>query len=413
MQLDLLNFFAKKFNNILVIKRKYKRMKNTDTTDKRFGDFVPTVGGQVAFVPANLPPEIEWTEDLANALSGADRSIGQLHGVELNLSNPDILITPFIRREAEMSSRIEGTEANIEQLYLFEIQESTVASKVPDVKEVSNYVQALEHGLKRYEKLPVCLRMIRELHEILLRDVRGEQRAPGQFRKIQNWIGPPGTPIELASYVPPPPEQMLAALDSFEKFINAPLGELPLLVWLAMIHYQFEAIHPFLDGNGRIGRLLIILLLCIKGVLDKPLLYLSAYFERHREEYYERLLQVSLKGRWIEWIIFFLRGVTEQSIDAFKKARQLMDLQQEYHKMIHIGKGSALKSRLIDLLIERPVITPVFVSNHFNITYPTAQNNIAKLVKCGILKEVPLRKRNRIYIAEKVLEILNVPSFKS
>lgn len=363
----------------------------------------------MAFVPDNLPPQLQWTSELVTALSDADLAIGQLHGVGLNLPNPNLLITPFVRREAEMSSRIEGTQAQVTDIYLFEMEDRTVESKVPDVREVSNYVRALDYGLKRSLELPVCLRMIRELHEILLKDVRGEQRAAGEFRTVQNWVGPKGCPIEQASYVPPPPEKMLATLGALERFINSPLGEMPVLVWLAMVHYQFEAIHPFLDGNGRIGRLLITLLLCIKGLLDKPLLYLSAYFERHREEYYERLLQVSLKGQWPEWILFFLRGVTEQSIDAFERSRQLMDLQQEYHKIVHVTKRSALQIRLVDLLIERPVVTTVFVSKYFNITYPAAKNNIARLIRIGILREVSGAKRRRIFIAEKVLEIINKP----
>ena len=384
-------------------------MKSSDITDSSFGHLVPTTGGQMAFVPDNLPPQLQWTSELVTALSDADRAIGQLHGVGLNLPNPNLLITPFVRREAEMSSRIEGTQAQVTDIYLFEMEDRTVESKVPDVREVSNYVRALDYGLKRSLELPVCLRMIRELHEILLKDVRGEQRAAGEFRTVQNWVGPKGCPIEQASYVPPPPEKMLATLDAFERFINSPLGEMPVLVWLAIAHYQFEAIHPFLDGNGRIGRLLITLLLCIKGLLDKPLLYLSAYFERHREEYYERLLQVSLKGQWPEWILFFLRGVTEQSIDAFERSRQLMDLQQEYHKIVHVTKRSALQIRLVDLLIERPVVTTVFVSKYFNITYPAAKNNIARLIGVGILREVSGAKRRRIFIAEKVLEIINKP----
>ena len=384
-------------------------MKSSDITDSSFGHLVPTTGGQIAFVPDKLPPQIQWTSELVTALSDADRAIGQLHGIGLNLPNPNLLITPFIRREAEMSSRIEGTQAQLTDIYLFEMEDRTVESKVPDVREVSNYVRALDYGLKRSLELPICLRMIRELHEILLKDVRGEQRAAGEFRKVQNWIGPKGCPIEQASYIPPPPEKMLTALDAFENFINSPLGNLPVLVWVAMVHYQFEAIHPFLDGNGRIGRLLITLLICVKGLLDKPLLYLSAYFERHREEYYERLLQASLKGQWPEWILFFLRGVTEQSIDAFERSRQLMDLQQECHKIVHVTKRSALQIRLVDLLIERPVITTVFVSKYFNVTYKTAKNNITRLVKAGILREVPGAKRHRIFIAEKVLEIINKP----
>lgn len=384
-------------------------MKSSDITKGSFGSLVPTISGQMGFVPHDLPSEVDWTSELIATLSDANLAVGQLHGAGLNLPNSDLLITPFVRREAEMSSRIEGTQANIEQLYLFEVQERSVESKVPDVREVANYARALEYGLKRTAELPVCLRVLRELHEILLQDVRGEQRAPGQFRTVQNWIGPAGCPIESATYVPPPPMQMATALDSFEKFLNAPLDRLPVLVWLAMIHYQFEAIHPFLDGNGRIGRLLISLLLCTKGVLGKPLLYLSAYFERRRQAYYERLLQVSLKGQWTEWFMFFLRGIIEQSKDAFEKARKLTDLQQQYHELVHMTKKSSMQIRLVDLLIERPVVTTVFVAQRLNVTYPTAKDNIAKLVKAGILRETTNTKRNRIYIAEKVLEIINRP----
>ncbi len=384
-------------------------MKRSDLTNSAFGHLVSTTGGQMAFMPNNLPPQVEWNSELISTLSDADQAIGQLHGAGLNLPNPDLLITPFVRREAEMSSRIEGTQANIEQLYLFEIEQRTAESKMPDVREVANYAHALEYGLKRTLELPVCLRLLRELHEVLLKDVRGEQKAPGKFRTVQNWIGSGGCTIQQAAYVPPPPEQMEAALDAFEKFINAPLDRLPVLIWLAMVHYQFEAIHPFLDGNGRIGRLLITMLLCTKGLLDKPLLYLSAYFERHRQEYYERLLQVSLRGQWAEWFLFFLRGIVEQSKDSFEKARQLMELQQQYHEAIHLAKKSPVQMRLVDLLIERPVITTVFVTRRLNVTYPAAKNNIAKLIKAGILKETSGAKRNRIYIAEKVLEIINRP----
>lgn len=388
-------------------------MKRSDITENSFGRLVPTIGGQAAFVPDNLPPRLEWTSNMVSVLSDANFAIGKLNGVGLNLPNPDLLIIPFIRKEAELSSRIEGTQASIEQLYLFEIEERAVESKALDVKEVANYARALEYGLKRCLELPVCLRMIRELHEILLSDVRGAQRTPGQFRKVQNWIGTPERSIEQAAYVPPPPEQMETTLDAFEKFINSPLDKLPVLVWLAMVHYQFEAIHPFLDGNGRIGRLLIALLLCTKQVLDKPLLYLSAYFERNRQDYYERLLRVSTHGQWPEWILFFLQGIIEQSKDAFERARQLMDLQQQYHRIVHTIKKSALQIMLIDLLIERPVINTVFVSRRLNVTYSTAKNNIAKLVQAGILREITGAKRNKVYIAEKVLEVINKPSLQN
>lgn len=382
-------------------------MKSSEIRKSSFGRLVPTIGGQKAFVPDNLPPRLKWTSGLAGVLSEADRAIGQLHGGGLNLPNPNLLIRPFVRREAEMSSRIEGTQATMQELYLFELDERPVEARVPDVREVANYVGALEYGLERIQELPVCLRVIRELHGILLRDVRGEDRLPGEFRTDQNWIGSRGCSIEEASYVPPPVAQMHEGLDAFEKFVNEELRDWPVLVWLAMVHYQFEALHPFRDGNGRIGRLLITLLLCSTGVLDKPLLYLSAYFERRRQEYYERLLEVSTHGRWVEWLVFFLRGVAEQARDAFARTRVLLELQQGYQNTVRAAKGSATQIRLVDLLIEHPVVTIGFVSSRFNVTYAAARQNVRRLVQAGVLKELTGRKRNRFYMAEGVLDVIS------
>lgn len=385
-------------------------MWTANSSDNRFGHFVPTIENQFAFVPNSLPPSLNWTSELVAALSDANLTIGRLHGIGLNQPNPNLLIAPFIRREAELSSRIEGTVATMQQLYLFEVESGVerIESEVPDVREVANYVRAFEHGLKRPNELPVCLRMVRELHEILLRDVRGEHRMPGQFRPSQNWLGPLGCPIQQASYIPPPPEQMMACLDAFERFLNEPLDNIPVLTWLAMVHYQFEAIHPFLDGNGRIGRLLIILLMRAKGVLDKPLLYLSAYFERNRLEYYEHLLRVSTHGEWEQCVLFFLRGIIEQSTDAFERSRELLQLQQKYRSMIK-SKRPALQLKLVDLLVERPVLTIPYVGRQFGVTYLTARNNIFNLVKVGILKEVTGAKRNKIFVANEVLNVINKP----
>lgn len=366
----------------------------------------------MAFVPDNLPPRLDWTPELIAALSDANLAIGQMHGIGLNLPNPNLLITPFIRREAELSSRIEGTQAEMRDIYLFEMHEPATEPDITDVREVANYVGALEHGLRRLNELPVCVRMIRELHQILLERVRGESDRPGDFRNTQNWIGFKGCPIEQAGYIPPPPEQMTRCLDAFEKFVNTLLGNIPLLAWLAMIHYQFEAIHPFRDGNGRIGRLLIILLMCAKKVLDKPLLYLSAYFERNRQEYYDHLLRVSTHGEWGKWVLFFLRGIIEQSIDAFDRSRELLHLQHKYHSMIK-SKRSALQIKMADLLIERPVLTIPYASRHFNVTYVTARNNVLKLAKLGIVKEVTGGKRYRLYIADEVLNIIDKPFSKT
>ncbi len=383
-------------------------MKSSEINKRSFGALTPTIEGEMAFVPSNLPPNVEWTTELVRALSEADRAIGQLHGIGLNLPNPNLLIAPFMRREAEMSSKIEGTQAEVRDIYLFEMQESEVRPEAPDVKEVSNYVKALDYGLKRSVELPVCLRMIQELHGILLENVRGERDRPGEFRQSQNWIGSPGCSIAEARYVPPPVAEMRACLNALEGFINSGGNSVPVLAWLAMVHFQFEAIHPFRDGNGRIGRLLMILLLCSKRILDKPLLYLSAYFERHRREYYDKLLRVSTRGEWTPWMLFFLRGIVEQSQDAFERSRQLMELQQLYQQRIGT-KRSAVQIRLVDLLIERPVITTVLVSKQFDVTYQTAKNNIKRLVRIGILKQQGSAKRNKVYVAEEVLEIISRP----
>ena len=258
-------------------------------------------GGYWAFVPNPLPPKLEWDNALVSLISKADIAVGTLSGLGETLPNPHLLIYPFIRREAVLSSRIEGTRSSLSDLLLFE---ATKIEKQRDVKEVQNYVHAMEYGLKRLNELPLSLRFIRELHSILMEGVRGEQATPGEFRQSQNWIGPPGCTLDEAIFIPPPVPQMQECLNQLEDFLHTE-KDLPLLVRLALVHYQFEAVHPFLDGNGRIGRLLITLFLCQRKVLTKPLLYLSAFFERHRQDYYDLLLKVSREAGWREWIEFF------------------------------------------------------------------------------------------------------------
>ena len=272
-------------------------------------DFGPDAAGRVvrapegywAFVPAPLPPALEPSWDLFSRLSDADRALSELAGRAANLPNPHLLIAPFLRREAVLSSRIEGTQASLSDLFFFEAGSPSARSatrRVPDdVQEVANYVRALEYGLKRTATLPISLRLIREIHGRLMKGVRGNHLMPGEFRRTPNWIGPAGCTLMDATYVPPPVPAMHAALDRFEKYLHQK-PTLPPLVRLALVHYQFEAIHPFVDGNGRVGRLLIPLLLCHERLLPQPLLYLSAYFERHRTEYYRHLLTVSQTGSW-------------------------------------------------------------------------------------------------------------------
>jgi Fic family protein len=368
------------------------------------GKLVRTAQGYWAFVPNSLPPKLEVTWDFVNQISEADRRLSELAGAARTLPNPHLLIEPFTRREAVLSSRIEGTVASLSDLMSFEAL-GVVHPDRPDVAEVANYVTALEHGLRRLTKLPVSTRLIRELHERLMRGTRGEHMTPGELRRSQNWIGPPGCLLKDAAFVPPPEAEMKEALSDLEKYIHAE-SKLPPLVRMALIHYQFEAIHPFLDGNGRIGRLLITLLLCAEGLLPQPLLYLSAFFERHRSQYYRLLLEVSQQGKWKEWITFFLRGIAEQSVDALNRANQLQQLSLEYRQMLQGKRSSATLLQMADLLFKNPVFSASSIGKALNVTYVSAQKNIDKLVGAGILREMTGRQRGRIYVAQGVMEIL-------
>ena len=326
------------------------------------------------------------------------------------LPNPHLLIRPFMSREAVLSSRIEGTQASLSDLFFYEAS-STPPTPESDVLEVRNYVRALEHGLKRLEKLPVSLRLLCEVHRELMQDVRGEHLTPGEFRRSQNWIGPANCTLNDAKFVPPPPEDLIESLGQLEKFWHAP-SPLPLVVRLALIHYQFEAIHPFLDGNGRIGRLLTTLLLCAEQVLTQPLLYLSAYFERNRSEYYRLLLAVSQDGQWADWLSFFLRGIAEQSQDAIRRSGMLLQLWQDYRRRLQSVRSSALLLKLVDELFNRPYLTFGNAKEVLAVTYRSAQLNVTKLVDAGILEELPGRKYGRIFVAREILKTLEEPDAK-
>ncbi|NUQ37778.1 MAG: Fic family protein [Caldilineales bacterium] len=362
------------------------------------------LGSCWAYVPDPLPPRIDWGSTLLTVLSAADRALGRLAGIGLNLPNPHLLIGPFMRREAVLSSRIEGTQASLSDLVLFEAVPEA-EPRVADVREVYNYVRALEYGLSRLSTLPMSLRLVREMHRLLMQDVRGNSANPGEFRTVQNWIGPPGGSISHATYVPPPPNELVPALNAFESYLHTK-SELPPLVRLAMVHYQFEAIHPFLDGNGRIGRLLISLLLIDWGLLPLPLLYLSAYFERRRQQYYELLLAVSERGAWREWLLFFLRGVTEQAQDASIKAKGLQDLHEDWRKRLAVLGRSNLPLRLTDHLFARPVITIPQAQQVLKVTYLSAQRAIERLVEAGVLTQLGESSYGRTYVAGEILSII-------
>lgn len=379
-------------------------MNPADFTAEKNGQLIRTQLDYWAFLPNPLPPQLALSWDLVNQLSEADRALSELAGTARTLPNPHLLIGPFIRREAVLSSRIEGTQASLSDLLFFEASGS-VDPKAPDAREVANYVKAMEYGLARLKKFPLSLRFIREVHEHLMDGVRGEQLTPGEFRCSQNWIGPDGCTLIEATYVPPPVDELDKALGQFETYLHAP-STLPLLIRLAAIHYQFEAIHPFLGGNGRIGRLLITLLLCKEGALSETLLYLSAYFERYRNEYYRLLLAVSQAGKWIDWISFFLRGVAEQSRDALARSGRLLQLWQGYRAEFQSARSSALQLRLVDQLFAYPAITANQAARLLKVTHRSAQLNIDKLIRKGILKEATGKQRNRVFVATQIVKII-------
>ena len=358
--------------------------------------------GYWTFVPHALPPEIIWSVGLVTALSEADRALGELAGLAAMLPNPNLLIQPLIRREAVLSSRIEGTRASLGDLYAFEAVQLTLFEFPEDVKEVQNYVQALQYGLARLATLPVCLRLMRELHARLLQGVRGEQWTPGEFRRSQNWIGAPGSTIQTAIYVPPPVDDMNPALHSLEQYIHQP-HDLPPLIRLALIHYQFEAIHPFLDGNGRVGRLLNSLLLHDWRLLPQPVLYLSAYFEANRQAYYDHLLAISQRGAWDNWFVYFLRGVQTQAEESTRRIQRLQSLRDGYRSQFQQTRSAARLLQAIDWLFTQPIFTIPQLSEMLAVNYPTAQRYVVQLEQTGIVREMTGHARNRVYRADEIL----------
>lgn len=370
------------------------------------GRIVRSPNGLGAFVPDPLPPAISWTPSLVRALSDADRAVGGLAGEGRRLPNPHLLIRPFVRREAVLSSRIEGTQATLGEVLAAEAG-SVVERSPDDLREVANYVVAVEHGIERLKTLPLSLRLIRELHERLMAGVRGDQAAPGEFRKTQNWIGPPGSAPENASYIPPPPMEMMECLGTLESFLHD--RSLPPLAQIALAHYQFEAIHPFLDGNGRVGRLLITLFLVDRQILPAPLLYLSAFFEATRRDYYDRLRAVSQRGEWEPWLEYFFNGVARQAEDALGRAQAINELLARWRESV-AGTPSKAPASIVELLAENPYWTVKRVAERLAVAYTTAQRAVDRLVAEAILTEVSGGKRDRVFCATPILDILEAPA---
>jgi Fic family protein len=369
------------------------------------GRTIKTQQGYSAFVPDPLPPKIEFGERLVRALSDADRAIGRLAGEGGRLPNPHLLIRSFVRREAVLSSRIEGTQATLGELLAAEAG-AAVDRSPDDLREVANYVVALEYGVARLRKLPLSLRLVRELHQRLMRGVRGDRAYPGEFRRTQNWIGAPGSTLANATYVPPPLEEMKAALGAWESFLHD--RSLPPLVQIALIHSQFEAIHPFVDGNGRVGRLLITLFLVERGILPTPLLYLSAFFEATRRDYYDRLLGVTQRGDWAGWIEYFLNGVARQGEDALSRAQRINQLLAGWREKAAGRSATAL--RLVDLLAENPFWTMKRAAERLRVAFTTAQRAVVALERAGVLKRTSAARRDRVYCARAILDILEEPA---
>ncbi len=367
-------------------------------------------GGEAvrAFVPSPLPPvpALELSAALQVALERATLALGRLDSMSLLLPDPQRFLYAYVRREAVLSSQIEGTQSSLSDLLLFELDELP-GTPFDDVVEVSNYVAALEHGMARLaEGFPLCNRLLREMHVHLMSRGRGADKAPGEFRRSQNWIG--GTRPGNARFVPPPPLEVEPCMAALEAFIQVQNHDMPVLLKAALAHVQFETIHPFLDGNGRLGRLLIALLLHEAGALRQPLLYLSLYLKQQRSLYYELLGRVRTEGDWEAWVIFFLEGVEQTAQDALQTARRLADLfTQDVARVQASGRGASTALRVLDVLRQRPLTTLRQLAPSAGITFPTASKAIGALVSLGIARELTGQRRNRVFVYDAYLAILN------
>ncbi len=373
----------------------------------RAGRYIKQPTGYRAFIPNPLPPEppIALDEEMWNLLSKADLAVGRLDGSTEALHNPDLFVFMYVRREAVLSSQIEGTQASLIDVLEFEAQ-AAEPGHPEDVAEVVNYVAAMNHGLERLEKLPISLRLIREIHEKLMQGVRGAERNPGEFRNSQNWVGPPGSTLANARYVPPPPHEMRQALDNFEKFLHQE-HPMPSLIKVGIAHSQFETIHPFLDGNGRVGRLLITFLMCEKEILKRPLLYLSHYFKLNRAEYYDRLQAVRDSGDWEGWLKFFLQGVAQIAEEATVNARRIVKMREEHREVIlnRLGRASGKALQLLERLYFRPIVSVPTVMEITGLSFANANSLARQLETVGLLRETTGRKRNRRFSYRQYLDL--------
>ncbi|WP_157017832.1 Fic family protein [Mesorhizobium xinjiangense] len=384
-------------------------MPDDQSAKSRLGRFVETsVGGEKvkAFVPPPLPPKPPI--DLSNMLtrlSAAERALGRLDGVSVLLPNKELFLYMYVRKEAVLSSQIEGTQSTLTDLLRFET-EAVAGEPLDDIREVSNYVDAMMYGLERMDDLPISLRLIREMHGRLLDSGRGAAQNPGEFRASQNWIG--GTRPGNAMFVPPPPNEVMGCLGDWERFVHTETPDMPPLIKAGLLHVQFETIHPFLDGNGRLGRLLITLFLCAEGVLRQPLLYLSLYFKTHRATYYRLLQEVRERGAWEAWLEFFLDGIAETADQAFETANRIAALlAQDRERIVAEADRTGSVLQVHDLMRTRPFLTASAAVEQSGLTMPTVNAALAQLQSLGLVEEVTGRKRGRVFAYRAYLDILS------
>ncbi len=374
---------------------------------KRSGLFITQPTNYKAFIPSNLPPNpsINIDTEMQELLQDATMLLARLDGIAYTLPNSEIFIAMYVKKEALLSSQIEGTQASLEDI--FEFERGTKPENINDVCEVINYIKALDFGIKRLDEIPMSLKLIKELHTILLQKTRGANKTPGEFKKTQNWIGSAGCNLNTAAFVPPPPKEAFDAMGQLEKYMHKQ-SHLPILIDCALIHYQFETIHPFLDGNGRVGRLLITFYLYWKDILKKPLLYMSYYLKKNRQEYYDRLTLVRKNDDYEQWIKFFLKGIIEISQSAIENTRRILDLKDQHQKIILKHKAPTLtKIMLLNKLFHTPIISVNDIQKEFKITHQSASKLISSFEQLGILKEITGKKRGRKFAYNKYLEILS------
>jgi Fic family protein len=370
----------------------------------RAGRFVRQPGGFNAFFPAPLPPQppVVIDDEILGLLSSADLALGRLDGIVRIIPDPDFFVGMYVRREAVLSSQIEGTQSTLEDLLEVELEPGS-SGRYGDVADIVNYIGAMNYGLDRLNELPLSLRLIREIHSELLRDGRGSDATPGEFRKTQNWIGPPGASLSRATFVPPPVPEMTEALGDFESFLHVQ-SDRPTLIDVGLAHAQFETIHPFIDGNGRVGRLLISFLLVHRGILRRPLLYLSSYFKLHRAEYYDRLMATRRSGDWEGWLRFFLRGVAETATEATQTAERIFEL-RERHRTLVMNETGPNGLKLLSALFRRPLVNVNSVARELEVTFPTANRLAGRFQELGMLHEVTGQQRSRLFRYEPYLEL--------